>query len=91
MCDIFYFLYVRVAQRDICIARVLFPLGIIYWPTYDALRLAWVYIQAIIFMDFFWSYLMEYLKILKFENSFYVLELFAYLTIFCLLYFEKGN
>ena len=44
----FPLILLRVAQRDnICLALVLFPLVTIYLPTYGALHLACVHIQAI--------------------------------------------
>ena len=40
------FVLLRAAQIDISLALVLFPLGTIYWPTYDALHLACVHISS---------------------------------------------
>ena len=41
------FVLLRAAKRDVFLAFVLLPLGIIYWSTYNALHLACVHIQAI--------------------------------------------
>ena len=38
---------------ELILALVFFPLGTIYWPTYDVLHLTCVHIQAIILKDFF--------------------------------------
>ena len=40
------FVLLRAAQIDISLALVLFPLGTVYWPTYDALHLACVHISS---------------------------------------------